>query len=533
MLNCYNRNMNNTENSPFKVAAKLEEKNIPFAWVTLVNTKGTVTRTSGRMLVQKDGLTFGTIGGGLSEHKAKLKAIECLKNRKGGLFRVHESVDNIESSYHEISIDISEINNRAIIIGGGHVGKEVASLASKCGFEICIIEKREEFAKPEIFKMASSIILTRDVSEALNSLEITERDSILALNHSLMHSEDYSSALSSKANYVGVMASHKHMNKFIGNIEISARENEKLHCPIGLDLGGQTPTHVALAIVSELLAATNNNTPISRSNKYRPIIFRGGGDLATATILKLHNSGYRVIALEIEKPTVIRRTVSFAQAMYDGEIEVEGVIAKKVDPTDLEKINKVLDEGHVVVCNDPQGSLIKILHPQIVIDGILAKKNVATKIDDAPLVIALGPGFNAKVDCDVVVETKRGHYLGRVIYEGSAIVNTGIPGLISGVGADRVIHSPCAGIWHSDKHIGDIVEKGEIIANVGNTQVPASISGKLRGLLQNDLSIPKGFKVADIDPRGEDTDHLTVTDKGRCIAGGVLEAISRFERGLI
>ncbi|MBK5200122.1 MAG: molybdenum hydroxylase, partial [Spirochaetaceae bacterium] len=116
---------------------------------------------------------------------------------------------------------------------------------------------------------------------------------------------------------------------------------------------------------------------------------------------------------------------------------------------------------------------------------------------------------------------------------GSAIANTGIPGLISGIGADRVIHSPCAGIWQSNKQIGDIVKQGDIIANVGDTQIPATIGGKLRGLLQNELEVPKGFKVADIDPRGEDTDHLTVTDKGRCIAGGVLEAITRFERGLI
>jgi len=525
--------MKNIENSPFNAAAKLEQKNIPFAWVTLVNTKGTVTRTSGRMLVQKDGITYGTIGGGLSEHKATLKAIECLKKGKGGLFRIEEDVDNPGLSFHEVSIDIGEVNHRAIIIGGGHVAQEVASFASKCGFEICVIEKREAFAKKDIFPMASSIILTTDTSEALKSLDINERDSILALNHSLMISEDYITALSSKANYVGVMASHKHMNKFIGNIEFNADQNKKFHAPIGLDLGGQTPSHVALAIVSELLATTNKSSAISRTMKYRPIIVRGGGDLATATILKLHNSGFRVISLEIEKPTVIRRTVSFAQAMYDGAIEVEGVKAVKVEATDLDHIYEILDKRQVAICNDPNGLLIKVLHPQIVIDGILAKKNMGTKITDAPLVIGLGPGFTTKVDCDVIIETKRGHYLGRVITEGKAIANTGIPGLISGIGKDRVIHSPSEGIWNSERRIGDIVKKGDIIATVGTTKIPATIDGKLRGLLQNGLMVPKGFKVADIDPRGEDTDHLTVTDKGRCIAGGVLEAINRFERGLI
>jgi len=528
----YNGNMNNLSNSPYSEASILEAKGIPFAWVTLVNTKGTVTRTSGRMLVKKDGTSCGTIGGGAIEHKTVLKAIECLKEGKGGLFKIGSAIDNPKSSYLEVAIDIGEINNRLIIIGGGHVGQQTAKLASFLGFEVCIVDKREEFCKKEMFKMASSVILTDDIAKTLESLSLTKRDAILALNHSLVHKKDYEVALNSDAYYVGVMASHKHTINFLGNVDFTAEQNKKLHCPIGLDLGGQTPNQVALAVMSEVMINTHNKYATDRTRKYRPVIVRGGGDLATAVILKLHNSGYKVISLEIEKPTVIRRTVSFAQAMYDGSIEVEGVTATKCDKNDLNGILDVLDNNQVAIVSDSNGDLIKRLHPIVVVDGILAKKNICTKIDDAPLVIALGPGFTAKEDCDVVVETKRGHYLGRVIYDGSAIENTGIPGLISGMGKERVIHSPAEGIWHSDLNIGQLVKKGDIIATVGNVKVPATIDGKLRGLLQNDLHVPEGFKVADIDPRGADTDHLTVTDKGRCIAGGVLEAVLRFERNL-
>jgi xanthine dehydrogenase accessory factor len=524
--------MINNTNSPYIEASNLEAKGIPFAWVTLVGTKGTVTRTSGRMLVTKDGASCGTVGGGAIEHKTILKAIECLKEGKSGLFKIGSAIDNPKASYLEVAIDCGEINKRLIIIGGGHVAQQTAILGSSLGFEIVIVEKREEFTKPEIFKMASCITLTDNIEKTINELEITDRDAILALNHSLVHKKDYEAALKSDAYYIGVMASHKHMTNFIGNIEITSTQNKKFHCPIGLNVGGQTPNHVALGIMSEVMTYTHHNYPTDRTKMYRPVIVRGGGDLATAVILKLHNSGYKVISLEIEQPTVIRRTVSFAQAMYDGEIEVEGVKAIKVDKNNLNEILDVLDHGNVAIVADSDGSLISKIHPLIVVDGILAKKNLCTKIDDAPLVVALGPGFTCGVDCDVVVETKRGHYLGRVIYDGRAIENTGIPGVIQGMGKERVIHSPVAGIWHSDVKIGKIVKKGEIIATVDDVKIPATIDGKLRGLLQNNLKVPAGFKVADIDPRGEDTDHLTVTDKGRCIAGGVLEAILRFERNI-
>ena len=252
------------------------------------------------------------------------------------------------------------------------------------------------------------------------------------------------------------------------------------------------------------------------------IIVRGAGDLATATIIRLHKSGFKVMCLDIERPTVIRRTVSFAQAMFDGETEVEGVRAVKCTPEDA---LSVIDRGMVPVVADPEGRCIRLYRPEVVIDAIIAKRNLGTNRGMAPCTIALGPGFTAGTDVDCVIETTRGHALGKLIYEGSAKPNTGIPGNIGGFTTERVIHSPCAGEFISCCKIGDIVDAGDVIAHVGDTEVKATISGMIRGLLHDNLTVPEHFKIADIDPRGEKADYLTCSDKARSLSGSVLEAV--------
>jgi len=518
--------MKNNNDSPYKIAAMLESKNIPFAWVSLCDYSGVVTRTSGRMLVKLDGKSFGTIGGGLLEFKAIDKAKNALINRKGGLFTIYRD-DNEKDAHIKVSIDVGENSSKIIIIGGGHVGREVAQIASHAGYEIQLIEKRKDIVNEEDFTMASTIVISDDISSTLNSIN-TQNSAILILNHSLMEEKDYSYALNTDAWYVGIMTSHKHMYNLIGNLNLNIKQNLKLLCPIGLNTGGQTPYQVGLSIVSEIMSKQNNRAPVKRNNMFRPIIVRGAGDLATATILKLHRLGFRVIALETDQPTVIRRTISFAQAMYDGVYEVEGSLAVKCEKSDFDSILTVLENGNIAIVGDREASLIKKVKPLIVIDAILAKKNLGTKITDAPLVIALGPGFEVGIDCHCIVETKRGHYVGNVIESGKAIANSGIPGIIGGYGRERVIHSPEKGTWVALKEIGDIVKQGDIIAKVDELLIEATIDGKIRGLLTNGLKVPKGFKVADIDPRGEEADHLSVSDKGRNIAGGVLTCIYKF-----
>lgn len=267
------------------------------------------------------------------------------------------------------------------------------------------------------------------------------------------------------------------------------------------------------------------------------IIIRGGGDLATGTIYKLKKSGFPILILEVSEPSAIRRNVAFCEAVYQGIQTVEDMtcyLAKS-----LEQAQELLLEGKLVVLVDPAGESIGKLKPLAVVDAILAKKNLGTNRNMAPVTVALGPGFVAGVDVDAVIETKRGHNLGRVIRSGVAAPNTGIPGMIGGYGKERVIHCPAKGILRNVKNITDTVSKGEVIAIVetdnGIVPVEATLDGILRGLIRDGYPVNVGFKMADIDPRAEEYNNcFTISDKARCIAGGVLEAIlqRRGELGL-
>ena len=258
------------------------------------------------------------------------------------------------------------------------------------------------------------------------------------------------------------------------------------------------------------------------------VIVRGGGDIATGTIHKLHRCGFKVVILEIEKPSSIRRTVCFSEAIYENKVVVENVICEKAN--DLKEIYSILSRNNIPIIIDPDGKYIKELKPLVVVDAILAKKNLGTTKDMAPITIGLGPGFCAGEDVDIAIETMRGHNLGRIIEQGYAMDNTGVPGLINGVSEERVIYSPVGGIISNRKKIGDIVKKGEVIATINNgetvTEVKATIDGLLRGIIRDKSNIKEKLKIADIDPRiNELKNSYTISDKARNIAGGVLEAI--------
>ena len=258
------------------------------------------------------------------------------------------------------------------------------------------------------------------------------------------------------------------------------------------------------------------------------IVVRGGGDLATGTIYKLKKCGFPVLILEVAQPSAIRRNVAFCEAVYQGTQTVEDMTCHLA--SSLDQARAFLAEGKLTVLVDPEGASVSGLQPLAVVDAILAKKNLGTSRNLAPITVALGPGFTAGVDVDAVVETKRGHNLGRVLWEGSAAPNTGIPGLIGGYGKERVIHCPTAGILRNVKKITDTVTRGEVIALVetedGTVPVEASLDGILRGLIRDGYPVCEGFKIADIDPRIDEYQNcFTISDKARCIAGGVLEAV--------
>lgn len=254
------------------------------------------------------------------------------------------------------------------------------------------------------------------------------------------------------------------------------------------------------------------------------VIIRGGGDLASGTIHRLYCCGYRILVLECEKPTAIRRMVSFCEAVYDGQSSVEGVLCRKINS--IEECEAVWAAGEIPLMVDTEGDTLKKYRPAALVDAILAKRNLGTTRDMSDLTIALGPGFVAGDDVDYVVETMRGHNLARVITKGAALPNTGVPGMIAGFGKERVIHAPASGEIHCISKIADIVEKDQILAWIGDTPVRASLTGVLRGIIRDGFTVPKGMKIADIDPRKEQKKNcFTISDKARCIAGSVVEIL--------
>jgi xanthine dehydrogenase accessory factor len=277
------------------------------------------------------------------------------------------------------------------------------------------------------------------------------------------------------------------------------------------------------------------------------IIVRGGGDIATGTIHRLWSAGYAVLVLEAEHPAAIRRQVSICEAVYEGYSQIEGMEGVRIEQP--EQAAEIIRQGKVPVLVDPEGAAIEALHPVIVVDAILAKQNLGTHCGMAELTVALGPGFTAGEDVDLVIETKRGHNLGRIIRQGPAAPNSGVPGMIGGYAEERVIHAEAEGTLRNIHQIGDIVEKGEVIAVIetssektcvssgekesGGVQyeyaVRAKIPGIIRGLIRDGYPVTKGFKIADVDPRIEELQNcFTISDKSRCIAGSVLEVVAGF-----
>ncbi len=256
------------------------------------------------------------------------------------------------------------------------------------------------------------------------------------------------------------------------------------------------------------------------------VIIRGAGDLATGIGYRLFMSGFNVIFLETEKPTVVRRKVAFANAVYEKEVIIEGVRGKLANTK--EETMDLLKRKILPVMVDPQCKFIKEFKPKIVVDAILAKKNLGTHRNMADIVIGVGPGFKAGIDVDAVIETKRGHMLGRVLLEGEAEPNTGIPGNIKGYTKERVLRSSKDGHIKVIKDIGHMVKKGEVVATVDGVEVEAKIGGIVRGMIRDNSYVTIGMKIGDIDPRGEVKYCNLISDKSRAVGGGVLEAMLHF-----
>ena len=258
------------------------------------------------------------------------------------------------------------------------------------------------------------------------------------------------------------------------------------------------------------------------------VVIRGAGDIATGIALRLWRAGIRVVMTDLEKPTAIRRTVAFSQAIVHGEAVVEDVTARRADGPG--QALEHLERGVIPVLADPQGACIPALRPDGVVDAILAKRNLGTRVTDAPAVIGVGPGFTAGEDCHAVVETMRGHYLGRVLYNGAALPNTNIPGLIGGYAGERVLRAPADGVFQGARQIGDLVRAGDTAGYVNGVPMLCTIDGVLRGLMADGVPVTKGLKSGDVDPRCAPEHCLCASDKALAVGGGVLEALLHLGR---
>lgn len=253
------------------------------------------------------------------------------------------------------------------------------------------------------------------------------------------------------------------------------------------------------------------------------VLIKGGGDIASGAAHRLSRCRFKVCITEVAQPLSVRREVSFSEAVFEGERTVEGVTARLVDS--YSQIPELWNAGILPVVVDPEAVVKTYLKPAVLVDATMAKRNMGTTITDAPLVIGLGPGFCAGKDVHLVVETKRGHDLGKVISEGEAEKNTGEPTEIAGFSAERVLRAPTSGRLKSLKSIGDFVDAGDMVASVDNAPIKAQITGIIRGLLRDGSEVHQGMKTGDIDPRGIREYCYSISDKARAIGGGVLEGI--------
>ena len=258
------------------------------------------------------------------------------------------------------------------------------------------------------------------------------------------------------------------------------------------------------------------------------ILIKGAGDLASGIACRLHRCGFLVVMTEIPVPTTVRRTVAFSRAVYEKKTEVEditGVLCRS-----MEEIEEALSKDQVAVVVDEECCIREKWNPDAVVDAIIAKKNLGTRITDADIVVGVGPGFTAGRDCHCVVETKRGHDLGRCIWNGSAIPNTGVPGIIGGYDKERIIRAVDNGVFHPAVTIGTVVELNDVVGYVNDAPVLAQVGGVVRGLLQDGVTVFCGMKSGDIDPRGVTGHCYTISDKASAIGGGVLEAVLSLQK---
>ena len=540
----------------------LQNSGVNFAIATIVSSKGSVPRNNAKMIVLEDKTIFGTIGGGYLEFYTIEESVKSIQNKTSMMLYYRLNSDgtshiasNINSDKKniemlcggEVDIFVEYVSSKQNIylIGGGHVNLALSGLINFLGLNYYVVEDREDFRLRDKY-INANFIVDSSFDNAIKKIKFNKND-IVIIATSKSDEEAFLSILKNTKHidnnlaFFGMIGSKNKVsilrNKAINTGLISKDILDKiLSSPIGLDLGGESPECIALSIMSLILIKINNasgkDISLGAKNK-NTIVVRGAGDIATGTIKALKDSGFNIIALEIEAPTVIRSTVSLASALYEKEYEVEHIKSILVD-TVVEAINLSKEKNIVPILIDREMATIKTIKPFVLIDATISKINRGITKGLADIVICLGPGFDASKDCDYVIETMRGHTFATIIDNGYAIPNTAVPANISGESILRVIKSPKTGIIKNKKSIGDIISKDDVICIIeshDNKEYPvkAQINGVLRGLIRDGFYVTENLKIADIDPRGQVDNCFTISDKSRTLGYAVLSCILKHE----
>jgi xanthine dehydrogenase accessory factor len=546
--------------SLFERAEALVDRGEPAAMLTVVGKDGSAPREVGaRMLVTADD-EYGTIGGGSVEGLAIEEARDVLDGKVEPGIRPYElqpggNTGMVCGGSMDVFIDRLRGKRHVHIAGGGHIGAELAPLAARLGYAVNIVDDRAAYADQERFPAAARVI-HGDYAKALADFPMTSETAVVVATRSgTFDTAAVGAALDGGAGYIGLVASETKAERVLGNLADEGYPRDRLaelRAPVGLDLGGGGPEDVALSVLAELHAERHaaSGAPMTRLDLDDLVVVRGGGDLASGVVYRLRQAGFPVTVLEVDQPTAVRRAVAFAEAVYEGEVTVEGVVGRLAD--DIEATVEVLEAGETPVMVDPEADTIEALEPGVLVDAVMAKgkRDTGTRRGQAEVVIGLGPGFEAVpadrpatgegatapvdeaadgglVPVDAVVETDRGHELGRVCYEGTASPYDGEPGERRGYTAERVLYANTAGPWSPSVDIGDVVSAGDVIGHVGDNAVTAAIDGLVRGLVREGIDVEAGTKLGDIDPRGEAVDPTRISDKALALGGGVLEAVLR------
>ncbi len=519
----------------YQEAARLSEQNKRFAWTAIITAKGSTPRNKAHMIVLEDERIIGTIGGGIAERRIIEEAVEAIREGKSRTVVLTLNSDAKEGlPMHcggdmTVFIDVNAGRPKLLLIGGGHVNLAAYRLGLFLGYECHVADERPDFASQERFPEAAGLYTDPSLAAAVAQAPV-DGDTAVVIATKDADEIALRGVFDRGACYIGMIGSRRKVTIVRNHLLEDAYSRDRVDsvfAPVGLDIGSETPEEIALSILAEIMKVRSGKSGQSFSDTMRRhedlVIVRSAGDVATGTIARLHVAGWRVLALECEKPTVIRRTVSLAEAIPTGSAEVEGIRGIRCET--LADIEAAWAEGAVPIVVDPEGQWIRTLRPGAVVDAILAKRNTGTTADMAPIVLGLGPGFTAGEDVHAVIETNRGHRLGKVIYSGKAEADTGIPGNIEGFASARILRAPIAGVVTVDKAIGDTVEAGEAVMAVAGVPVKAEISGMVRGLIAEGTYVTSGFKIGDVDPRIDPAACYEISDKARAVAGGVLEAL--------